>query len=67
MRNLSCHRLEMDEIWGYAGKEEKHLREGDDPTLGNVWTYCAIDADTKLVPTRAAIIQEFRSNVTAEA
>src|SRR6202790_2519265 len=50
MRNLDCHRLEMDEIWGYVGKKEKHLRAGDDPTLGNVWTYCAIDADTKLVP-----------------
>ena len=51
MRNLDCHRLEMDEIWGYVGKKEKHLRDGDDPTLGNVWTYCVIDADTKLVPT----------------
>jgi IS1 family transposase len=51
MRNLDCHRLEMDEIWGYVGKKEKHLRPGDDPQLGNVWTFCAIDADTKLVPT----------------
>jgi IS1 family transposase len=50
MRNLECRRLEMDEIWGYVGKKEKHLRAGDDPTLGNVWTFCAIDADTKLVP-----------------
>ena len=22
----------------------------DDPTLGDVWTFCAIDAETKLVP-----------------
>ncbi len=51
MRNLDCQRLEMDEIWGYIGKKEKHLRAGDNPTLGNVWTYCAIDAETKLVPT----------------
>ena len=50
MRNLECTRLEMDEIWGYIGKKEKHLKPGDDPQLGNVWTYCAIDADTKLVP-----------------
>jgi IS1 family transposase len=40
----------MDEIWGYIGKKEKHLQVGDDPQLGNVWTFCAIDADTKLVP-----------------
>jgi len=50
MRNLDCHRLEMDEIWGYIGKKDKHLRPGDDPTFGNVWTFCAIDAETKLVP-----------------
>src|SRR5260370_951934 len=50
MRNLSCERLEMDEIWGFVGKKERHLRPGDDPQFGNVWTFCAIDADTKLVP-----------------
>src|SRR5271170_5273579 len=50
MRNLPCTRLEMDEIWGFVGKKDKHVRVDDDPTLGNVWTFCAIDADTKLVP-----------------
>jgi len=50
MRNLNCTRLEMDEIWGYVGKKEKHVQPGEDPQLGNVWTFCAIDADTKLVP-----------------
>jgi hypothetical protein len=28
MRNLPCTRLEMDEIWGFVGKKEKHLRDG---------------------------------------
>src|ERR1035438_4698829 len=51
MRNLDCTRLEMDEIWGCVGKKEKHLRPGDDPQFGDVWTFCAIDADTKLVPS----------------
>jgi IS1 family transposase len=50
MRNLECTRLEMDEIWGYVGKKEKHVQLGDDPQFGNVWTFCAIDAETKLVP-----------------
>src|SRR6267154_1059308 len=50
MRNLSCTRLEMDEVWGFVGKKERHLRPGDDPQFGNVWTFCAIDSDTKLVP-----------------
>jgi IS1 family transposase len=51
MRNLSCTRLECDEIWGFIGKKDRHVRPDDDPQFGNVWTYCAIDADTKLVPT----------------
>jgi IS1 family transposase len=51
MRNLDCQRLEMDEIWGFVGKKERHVRPDDDPQFGNVWTFCAIDADTKLVPT----------------
>lgn len=49
MRDLPCTRLEMDEIWGFVGKKEAHLKEGDSG-VGSVWTYCAIDADTKLVP-----------------
>ena len=51
LRNLECHYLEFDEIWGFIGKKEKHRRETDDPTLGDVWTFCAIDAETKLVPS----------------
>jgi hypothetical protein len=50
MRSLDCHRLEMDEIWGFIGKKDRHVRPGDDPQFGNVWTFCAIDAETKLVP-----------------
>jgi IS1 family transposase len=51
MRDLSCRYLELDEIWGFIGKKEKHRRETDDPTLGDVWTFCAIDAETKVVPS----------------
>jgi IS1 family transposase len=51
MRGLDCQRLELDEIWGYIGKKMRHVKEGDDPTYGDVWTYCAIDAETKLVPS----------------
>jgi IS1 family transposase len=51
MRDLPCTRLELDEIWGFVGKKERHIQEGDDPQFGSVWTWCAIDADTKLVPT----------------
>src|ERR1017187_581847 len=50
MRDLPCTRLEMDEIWGFVGKKEKHLKPEDSSELGSVWTFCAIDADTKLIP-----------------
>lgn len=49
MRDLPCTRLEMDEIWGFVGKKEKRVK-ADESGVGSVWTYCAIDADTKLVP-----------------
>jgi IS1 family transposase len=51
MRNLDCHYLQLDEVWGFIGKKEKHVSFNDDPTLGDVWTFCAIDSETKLVPS----------------
>jgi IS1 family transposase len=49
MRELPCNRLELDEIWGFIGKKDRNVREGDDG-VGSIWTFCAIDAETKLVP-----------------
>src|ERR1039458_1576006 len=51
MRDRPCRRLEFDEIWGFIGKKQKHLRVDDVPEYGDVWTFCAIDAETKLVPS----------------
>jgi IS1 family transposase len=50
MVDLACNRLEMDEIWGFVGKKDRNHRLGDGPEVGSVWTFCAIDAETKLVP-----------------
>lgn len=50
MRNLPCQHLQLDEIWGFIGKKQRHVRPTDDPQMGDVWTFCAIDAETKLVP-----------------
>ena len=50
MRGLDCNRLELDEVWGFIGKKKAHVTEYDHPTFGDVWTFCAIDAETKLVP-----------------
>jgi IS1 family transposase len=49
MRNLPCNRLEMAEIWGFVGKKDRNVRIGEEG-VGSVWTFCAIDAETKLVP-----------------
>jgi IS1 family transposase len=50
MVDLSCNRLEVDEIWGFVGKKEANVTRYDAPGMGSVWTWCAIDAETKLVP-----------------
>lgn len=50
MRGLSCEHLQFDEVWGFIGKKQRHVRPDDDQQYGDVWTFCTIDADTKLVP-----------------
>lgn len=51
MRDLTCERIQVDEIWAYVGKKQRHLTAEDDRAqLGDAWTFVAIDADTKLVP-----------------
>jgi len=51
MQDLGCRYLQFDEVWGFIGKKERHVRVDDDHTYGDVWTYCAIDSETKLVPS----------------
>ena len=51
MRELECRRLQVDEIWTYVQKKQRHVTAGDDQSrVGDQWTFVAIDADTKLVP-----------------
>ena len=51
-RNLSCKRIQCDEIWSFIGAKEKNTTaEKKETGWGDVWTWVAIDADTKLVPT----------------
>jgi IS1 family transposase len=51
LRNLDCQEIQVDEVWGFIGKKQKHLTPDDDHTKGDVWTFCAVDADSKLVPS----------------
>lgn len=48
MRNLSCKSVEVDEIWGYVGAKQKIARQVG--AYGDVWTFIALDVDSKLIP-----------------
>lgn len=52
-RNLNCKRIECDEIWAFVYAKRKNVTpeiEARNPAAGDVWTWTAIDAETKLVP-----------------
>jgi IS1 family transposase len=51
MRGLSCSTIQMDEIWGFVGKKQKNVRQGENRReVGDVWTFVAVDAATRMVP-----------------
>lgn len=75
MRGLSCERLQLDEIWAYVGMKQttaRRLNKADE--FGDVYTFVAIDAQTKLVPCfhvgkrrwndTVEFIEDLRSRVT---
>jgi IS1 family transposase len=53
LRNLPCKRLQCDEIWSYVGAKDKNVPNDKKGQfgIGSVWTWTAIDADTKLIPS----------------
>jgi IS1 family transposase len=66
MRDLPCRRLQCDEIWSFVAAKQKNVTEkmrramkgpgesaecaAERNLAGSVWTWTAIDADTKLKP-----------------
>jgi IS1 family transposase len=53
MVNLHCERIQVDEIWQFVGCKQKNVTAKKlerDGICGDVWTWTAIDADTKLIP-----------------
>ena len=53
MRDLPLQRVQVDEIWAYVGMKAKNVpaeRRGEFG-IGDVYTFTAIDPDTKLAPT----------------
>lgn len=53
MVDLSCERLQCDEIWSFCYSKAKNVpaEHRNEWGYGDVWTWTAIDADTKLVPS----------------
>ena len=53
LRNLNCKRIQVDEIWSFVYAKQKNVPfiKGAPAYVGDVWTWTAIDADTKLIPT----------------
>ncbi|MDZ4684846.1 MAG: IS1 family transposase [Planctomycetaceae bacterium] len=50
MRNLTCQRVQVDEIWSFVGSKAKNVPADKIGQYGDIWTWTAICADTKLVP-----------------
>jgi IS1 family transposase/uncharacterized protein YerC len=48
LRGLSCKQIQVDEIWGFIGAKRKNAARAG--VYGDVWTFIALDADTKLIP-----------------
>lgn len=51
LQNLSCKKLQLDEIWSFCYSKQKNTPLDRRHLAGDVWTWVAIDADTKLVPS----------------
>ncbi len=52
LRNLTATRIECDEIWAFVHAKARNVPEkhAGEFGYGDVWTWIAIDADTKLIP-----------------
>jgi IS1 family transposase len=52
LRDLPCRNIQCDEIWAFCYAKKKNVPEEHQGTFGygDVWTWTAICADTKLVP-----------------
>src|SRR5205823_116225 len=51
VRNIPAKRVQIDEIWSFVGAKQKNVTEemAAERICGDVWTFTAIEAQTKLV------------------
>ncbi len=71
LRNLTCKRIQCDEIWAFCHSKDKNVPVDKQGKFGygSIWTWTAIDADTKLIaswmvgPRDVAAATEFMSDL----
>ena len=53
LRGLTCKRVQVDEIWAFVYAKAKNVgtAKAAPQGAGDCWTWLAIDADTKLIPS----------------
>jgi IS1 family transposase len=49
VRGLKSQRIQCDEIWSFVGCKQKNVTEDTRGKWGDIWTWTAIDADSKLI------------------
>ena len=65
LRNLPSKRVQCDEIWAFVGAKQKNVPADRRLSfgIGDVWTYTALDADSKLMCAWAVGRREFISDL----
>ena len=51
LQNLTCNKIQCDEIWAFCYAKEKNVPKDKKGLFGygDVWTFTALDAETKLI------------------
>ncbi len=49
VKGVKAARVQADEIWSFVYAKEKNVPEGMEDKAGDVWTWTALDADSKLI------------------
>src|SRR5580700_6485808 len=52
VRDVKASRVQCDEVWSFVHAKQKNAptsKRAGDPTIGDCWTWTALDADNKLL------------------
>ena len=60
---LTSKRVQADEIWSFVYSKQNNVPEGMEEMAGDVWTWTAIDADTRLIRSYAMVVGMLKQRV----